>query len=128
MKRYGLEADLVNLVKQSPPSLEPYRNIVVGTGVRRGRVYGEALLFLGSSFGDRVLAYYTCSGFIHPKTYEETVTMYTTDVLAGYQGFKPVATVAFGGYLKILGVQVSRKMNLSRVEAWALELGKRFSR
>ncbi len=126
-KKYGLEVDLVNLMKQPAPNLDSYRNVVVGTGVRSGKVYGEALAFLGRDFGDRRLAYYTCSGFIYPKTYSETVTAYTTNVLAGYRNFKPVATVAFGGYLKILGLPVSRKMDMARVEAWAVELGKRLS-
>jgi hypothetical protein len=53
--------------------------------------------------------------------------MYTTDVLVNYSKFKPVATEAFGGYLKVLGLKVSRKMDMAKVEAWAVELGKKFT-
>jgi menaquinone-dependent protoporphyrinogen IX oxidase len=125
--KYGLEADLVNLRKQSAPSLEPYRNVIVASGVQRGEIYGETLRFLDQDFGDRRLAYFTCSGFIYPKTYEETASMYITGVLANYPKFKPVATAAFGGYLKILGFSVSRKMDMAKVEAWAVELGKKLT-
>lgn len=123
--KYGLEADLVNIGKQSAPSLEPYGNVIVATGVQRGEIYDETRRFLNQDFGNRKLAYFTCSEFIYPKTYEETVAMYINDVLANYPKFKPVATAAFGGYLKDLGLKVSRKMDMAKVEAWAVELGKR---
>jgi len=125
--KYGLEVDLVNLRKQSAPSLEPYRNVIVATGVQQGEIYGETRRFLDQDFGNRKLAYFTCSAFIYPKTYEETVAMYITDVLANYPKFKPVATAAFGGYLKVLGFSVSRKMDMAKVEAWAVELGQKLT-
>ncbi|MCJ7762705.1 flavodoxin domain-containing protein [Candidatus Bathyarchaeota archaeon] len=125
--KYGLESDLVILKKQSAPSLEPYRNVIVASGVQQGEIYGETLKFLDQDFGNRKLAYFTCSAFIYPKTYEETVSMYITGVLADYPKFKPVATAAFGGYLKILGRSVPHKMDMVKVEAWAVELGKKLT-
>lgn len=118
---------MVNLRKQSAPSLEPYRNVIVATGVQRGEIYSETRSFLDQDFGDRQVAYFTCSGFIYPKTYEETVSMYITGVLANYPKFKPVATASFGGYLKVLGLRVSRKMDVAKVEAWAVDLGKKLT-
>jgi menaquinone-dependent protoporphyrinogen IX oxidase len=125
--KYALQVDLINLAKQQPPSLDSYSNIIVGTGVQKGKIYEEAKAFLAQNFGDRQLAYFTCSGFIYPKTYEETLAMYATDLLANYPNFKPVACEAFGGYLKILGVSVSRKMDKTKVEAWAEKLGAKLS-
>ena len=125
--KYGLQVDLVNLGKQSAPSLEPYNNVIVASGVRKGAIYDETLKFLDQDFGNRRLAYFTCSGFIYPKTYEETVARYITDVLANYPNFKPVATEAFGGYLKILGLPVSKKMDPAKVQAWAEDVGKKFT-
>jgi menaquinone-dependent protoporphyrinogen IX oxidase len=125
--KYGLEAGLVNLRKQSAPSLEPYRNVIVASGVQQGAIYDETRRFLDQDFGNRKLGYFTCSGFIYPKTYEETVAMYIADVLANYPKFKPVATAAFGGYLKILGRSVPHKMDMAKVEAWAVELGKKLT-
>ena len=126
--KYGLQVDLVNLRKQSAPSLDAYRNIVVGTGVQKGEIYDETRAFLSSNnFANKQLAYFTCSGYIYPKTYEETVARYITGELANYPKLKPIATESFGGYLKILGLPVSRKMDMAKVEAWAEGLGKKFT-
>jgi menaquinone-dependent protoporphyrinogen IX oxidase len=123
----GLQVDLVNLAKQSPPNLDLYNNIVVGSGVQKGKIYPETKAFLAKDFSGKKLAYFTCSGFIYPKTHDETLARYATAELANYPNFKPVATEAFGGYLKILGLHVSRKMDMAKVEAWAQELNKKFS-
>jgi menaquinone-dependent protoporphyrinogen IX oxidase len=37
--KYGLEVDLVNLKKNSSPDLAQYKNVIVGSGVRVGKVY-----------------------------------------------------------------------------------------
>ncbi len=127
-EKFALEVDLVNLAKQSAPSLEPYGNIVVGTGVQRGEIYEETKFFLAKDFRGKRLAYFTCSGFIYPKTREETAARYITGVLSNYPEFKPIATESFGGYLKILGFPVSRKMDPAKVAAWAEEVGKKFTK
>lgn len=125
--KYQLQVDLVNLRKQAAPSFQSYKNVIVASGVQKGVIYTETLQFLNREFGNRQLAYFTCSGFIYPKTYEDTVSRYITNVLANYPNFKPVSTEAFGGYLKILGLSVSRKMDPSKVQVWADELGKKFT-
>ncbi len=124
---YGLQVDLANLQKQIAPNLNLYRNVVVGTGVRGGKIYDETKAFIGNNFAGKQLAYYTCSGFIYPKTYDEVVAAYTTNILAEYPSFKPSANEAFGGILKIIGIPVSRRIDMAKVEAWAVELGKKFS-
>ncbi len=126
--KYNFWVDLANLAEQSVPYLGEYSGIIVGTGVRKGKIYPETEFFLSKDFGDRPLAYYTCSGFIYPKTYDETVAAYTTNILANYPNFKPVTTEAFGGYIKIVGIPVSRKMDMAKVAAWADKLGKEFSK
>ncbi len=124
--KYGLHVDEVNLGKQSAPSIAPYKNVIVASGVRRGEIYDETLQFLNQDFGRRRVAYFTCSGFIYPKSYDETVRLYTQEVLANFPRFNPIATEAFGGYLKILGLPVSRKMDPNKVDSWAEQLGKEF--
>ncbi len=125
--KYSLQVDEVNLAKQQAPSIAPYRNVIVASGVRKGAVYDETLQFLSRDFSGKRVAYFTCSGFIYPKTYEETVALYIKGVLASYPRLHPVATAAFGGYLKVLGVSVARKMDPAKVEAWAEQLGQAFS-
>jgi menaquinone-dependent protoporphyrinogen IX oxidase len=126
--KFGLEVDLLNLRKQPAPNLGPYKNIIVGTGVRKGEVYSETLSFLDQDFSGKRLAYFTCSAFIYPKTQEETVARYITGVLANYPHFKPVAAESFGGYLKILGITASSKMDMAKIEDWAEELGKKLTK
>jgi menaquinone-dependent protoporphyrinogen IX oxidase len=125
--KFNFWVDITNLREQSVPYAEEYSGIIVGTGVQKGKIYAETEFFLAKDFGKRPLAYFTCSGFIYPKTYEETVAAYTTNILATYPNFKPVATEAFGGYIKILGVPVPRKMDMAKVEAWADTVGTKFS-
>ena len=44
--KFQLEVDLVDLKEQTPQDLAQYQNIIVGGGVRGGKVYGKALKFL----------------------------------------------------------------------------------
>jgi menaquinone-dependent protoporphyrinogen IX oxidase len=49
-EKSGLEVDVVDLERQPRPDLTPYRNIVVGGGVRTGGVYGKAVEFMKQDF------------------------------------------------------------------------------
>jgi menaquinone-dependent protoporphyrinogen IX oxidase len=121
--KYELEVDIANLRKISP-NIELYKNVVVGAGVRAGKVYDEALKFLKQDFGDRKVAFFVCCGGAgDPKTYEDSCTKYLTNVLANYPNVKPVATEAFGGRMKILGKTVFDKFDPAKIRAWAENLG-----
>ena len=48
---------------KSSPDLTQYRNIVVGGGVRGGRVYGKALKFLENDFTGKKVAFYISSSW-----------------------------------------------------------------
>jgi menaquinone-dependent protoporphyrinogen IX oxidase len=120
---YHLEVDLINLGKTFP-SLEQYRNVVVGAGVRAGKVYGEALKFLKENFGDRKVAFFVCCGGAgDPKKYEDSCDKYLKNVLANYPDLKPVASEAFGGRMKILGKTVFDNVNSAKIRSWAATLG-----
>lgn len=126
--KFNFWVDMVNLTEQSVPYFEEYSGIIIGTGVRNGEIYAETDFFLSKDFGNRPIAYYTCSGFAFSKTYEETVTAYTTNVLAKHPKVKPVTTETFRGYTKVLGLTVNRKLDMARIEAWANEIGEKFSK
>jgi len=69
------EVDLFDLRKASP-KLAEYDNVVVGAGVRGGKVYGEALKFLKQGFGERKVAFFVCCGGAgDPKNYEDVCTL-----------------------------------------------------
>lgn len=121
--KFNSEVDLVDLRKSSP-NLAGYGNVVVGSGVRAGKVYGEALEFLKKDFGDRKVAFFVCCGGAgDPKKYDESCTKYVTDVLAKYPNFKTVATEAFGGKMTVLGRKLFDNVDPEKIRAWTQTLG-----
>ena len=125
--KYQLEVDLINL-KKGFPALVSYKNVVVGAGVRGGKVYGEALEFLKENFGDRKVAFFVCCGGAgDPKNYEDSCNKYVIKVLANYPNLKPVASEAFGGRMKILGKTIFDNIDSSKIRAWAEILGNKLT-
>lgn len=124
--KYDLDVDVVNLRKDKKKlsNLDQYTNVVVGSGIRQGKGYNEALDFLKQDFRDKKVAFFVCSGDAgDPQKYEEACTKYITDVLANYAGLKTVATEAFGGRQKMLGRIVFDNFNPEKISEWAEKLG-----
>jgi menaquinone-dependent protoporphyrinogen oxidase len=125
--KFGFTVDVVNL-KRDRPNISGYNNIVVGAGVRAGKVYDEALKFLNQDFGTRKVAFFVCCGGAgDPKTYNESCTKYLVNVLAKFPNLRTVATDAFGGCMKVLGKQVFDTRDPAKVNAWAETVGKQFT-
>lgn len=126
--RYGLEVDTVDLRKNPSPDLAPYRNVVIGSGVRVQKVYKEALRFLEKDFGDRKVAiFFSSLEAGEPKSYNDAIRKYITSVLAKYPHVKPIAAEVFGGRMKILGFTVADHRDMGKVKAWAEEFGKKLT-
>ena len=126
--KYQLEVDLVDLRKQKAPDLSGYRNIIIGSGVRVGKVYDKALKFLESALGDKRVAFYVCSAEAGtPGSYDKAKLKFVENVLANYPDVKPIATEAFGGRIKMLGKTIADNRDMAKVEAWAEELGKKLT-
>jgi len=126
--KYGLEVDLVDLKVQKVPDLAQYRNVVLGGGVRAGKVYNKALKFLENDLSGKHVAFFVSSGQAGaPASYEKAKVKFVEDTLANYPKINPVATEAFGGRIKILGKTVTDNRDMVKVEAWAEELGKKFT-
>ena len=125
--KYGLEVDLVNLRKDSP-NLAQYENIIIGAGVRGGKVYREALNFLKQDFDNKKVAFFvSCGGAGDPNNYEKSCTKYITEILAHYPSAKVVATEAFGGHWKIFGKTIFNNVDPAKIRAWAETLGNRLA-
>ena len=60
--KYELEVDLVDLKEQKVPDLAQYRNVIVGGGVRAGKVYDKALRFLENDLSGKKVAFFVSSG------------------------------------------------------------------
>lgn len=126
--KYGLEVDLVDLKVQKVPDLAQYPNVVLGGGVRAGKVYNKALKFLENDLSGKHVAFFVSSAQAGaPASYENAKVKFVEDTLANYPKINPVATEAFGGRIKILGKTVTDNRDMVKVEAWAEELGKKFT-
>jgi len=125
--KFQLEVDLVNLKKVANPNLTLYRNVVVGAGVRGGRIYGGALKFLKQDFSGKNVAFYTCSSWAGtPGSYENAKKKYTEKTLTKYPNIKFVCAEALGGRIRYFGKTMLDNRDPEKVEVWAEELGKKF--
>lgn len=125
--KYQLEVDLVDLKKEDP-SLEQYGFVVVGAGVRGGRIYSKALNLLKNDFIGKRLAFFTSSSWGGtPGSYENAKTRFVNKTLSKYPNLNLVGAEAFGGRIRYFGKTMLDNTDLSKVEAWAEEIGKKFT-
>jgi menaquinone-dependent protoporphyrinogen IX oxidase len=126
--KYGLEVDLVNLKKQDVCDLGQYRNVVVGAGVRGGRIYGGALKLFKSDLGGKRVAFFTSSSWGGtPGSYENAKARFVIKTLAKYPQVNFVGSEAFGGRIRYFGKTMLDNTDPAKVEAWALEVGRKFT-
>ncbi len=126
-QKYGFEVDIVNLRKNQHPDISPYKNVIVGSGVRVQRVYKEAVRFLEKNDfeGKNVALFILSLEAGNPKSYDNAVAKYIKKLLEKYPHVKPIATEAFGGRMKVLGFTVADARDFGKVEAWAENLGEK---
>jgi len=125
--KFQLDVDLVDLKKQKSPDLSLYENIILGGGVRGGRVYGKALKFLKNDFSGKKLAFFVSSSWAGtPGSYDNAKARFVDKNLAKCLKINPVGSEAFGGRIRYFGKTMLDNTDLAKVEAWAEELGKKF--
>ena len=96
--------------------------------MRTGRIYGKALKCLENNFDGKKVAFFVSSGQGgDPKSYADAKAKFVENTLSKYPNVNAVSTEAFGGRMKILGKTVLDTVYLAKGEAWADELGKKFS-
>jgi menaquinone-dependent protoporphyrinogen IX oxidase len=126
--KYGLEVDLVDLRKQKSPDISAYRNVIIGGGVRGGKVYGKTLKFLENDLTSKKVAFYVSSSWAGtPGSYETAKTKFVENTLAKYPKVNPVSTEAFSGRIRYFRKTMVDNTDLAKVEVWAEELGKKFT-
>jgi menaquinone-dependent protoporphyrinogen oxidase len=124
-EKHAFEVDVVNLRENPSPDLTHYKNIFVGSGVRMGKWYKQALKFLENNFENRnVVVFLSSCTAGDPEKHDEAITKYIDDVLAKYPDIKPIAAEAFGGRMKMFGKTVTDNCDMDKVRAWAEEVGK----
>ena len=126
--KYLLEVDLVDLREQKVPNPSQYKNIVVGSGVRVGKVYKKALKFLENDLSEKNVAFSVSSSWAGtPGSYDNAKTKFVENTLAKYSKINPINTEAFGGRIRYLRKTMVDNTDLAKVEAWAEQLGKQFT-
>jgi menaquinone-dependent protoporphyrinogen IX oxidase len=126
--KYQLEVDIVDLGVQKIADCSLYRNIVIGGGVRAGKIYGKALKCLENNFEDKKVAFFVCCGQGgDTKSYADAKAKFAENTIAKYPNVNAVSTEVFGGRMTILGKKVIDNLDLIKVEAWAETLGKAFT-
>jgi len=125
--KFQIEVDLVDLKEQKPLELTQYQNVIVGGGVRVGRVYGKALKFLENDLTGKKVAFFVSSSWAGtPGSYVKAKTKFVEKTLTKYPKINSVTTEAFGGRIRYFRKTMLDNTDLARVEVWAEELGKKF--
>jgi len=123
--KHKLDVDIINLTKNPKPDISQYRNVVIGSGVRMGRWYKQALKLMESDFYNKRVALFLSSCEAgEPDKHEQSITKYIKKVLEKYPHLKPVAAEAFGGRMKMFGKTITDNYDAEKVKRWAEEVGK----
>ncbi len=125
--KFQFEVDLVDLKEQKPLELTQYQNVIVGGGVRAGRVYGKTLKFLENDFTGKKVAFFISSSWAGtPGSYDNAKAKFVEKTLTKYPKINTVGTEAFGGRIRYFKKTMVDNTDLAKVEVWAEELGKKF--
>jgi menaquinone-dependent protoporphyrinogen IX oxidase len=110
-----MNVDLVDLMRNHDPDLTKYRNVIVGTGVRMQRVYGDGVRFLEKDFGDRKVAIYITT--LEPR--EDVMKKYVEKILQQNTRLKPFAIEVCGGRMRFLGRTSQDQCDIGKAKEWA---------
>lgn len=126
--KYGLEVDTVNLHQEARPNFTQYGTVIVGSGIRMGKWYKEALKFLENDFQSRNVALFVCSMYEggKPETYPTAVKR-LEKVSEEHLRTKPFAIEAFGGRMRFAGRVTADNMDMNKINTWAESLGEKIS-
>ena len=115
--------DVVNLRKREP-NIHNYTKIIIGSGIRAGRIYKEAKEFLKKDFGiKKVALFVTC---MEPE--KDARRKYIDSILEMNKSIKPVSTAVFCGRIKILWKTIAdgTEEDKEKVRKWSAEVLKKF--
>jgi menaquinone-dependent protoporphyrinogen IX oxidase len=123
---FGLSVDIVDL-KASSPDIDDYSNVIIGSGVRMGRVYKKALKFMENDFsGNNIAVFLSSLEGEDEKSHEEAIEKYVEKEVKTRLNVEPVAAETFGGRIKIFGFSVQDNIDREKIRDWAKEVGEKF--
>ena len=112
------QVDVVNLKKNHNPDLAPYRNVIVGSGIKMQRMHGDGRRFLEKDFGDKKVAVFLSS--LEPR--DEAIEKYIEKILDKNKKLKPVDIEVFGGRMRFLGKTREDKMDVDKAKEWVQKI------
>ncbi len=116
---FKMQVELVNLRTNHNPNLTPYRNIIVGTGIQKFRMYKEGVEFLEmTDFGDRNVVIFLSS--LMPR--DEVIKRYIDVIIQKNPKLKPLAVEVFGGRMKVFGRTITDKTDIEKSKTWARKI------
>jgi menaquinone-dependent protoporphyrinogen IX oxidase len=114
-----MQVDIVNLRTDHNPNLTPYRNVIVGTGIQKFRMYEEIAEFLEKTdFGDRKVVIFLSS--LMPR--DEVIKRYINVIIKKNPKLKPLAVEVLGGRMKVFGRTITDKTDIEKSKAWARKI------
>ncbi len=123
-EKHGFEVDVVNLVVNKKPDLEPYQHIFIGSGIRMGMWYRRAARLLKKSFkGKNVVLFLSACSAGAPESYDTAIEKYIKNVLEKHRNLNPIAYEAFGGRMEMGGKVTDNTAPKEKVAKWAGEVG-----
>ena len=116
---FKMQVELVNLKNDHNPNLTPYRNIIVGTGIKKFKMHKEGAEFLEKTvFGDRKVMIFLSS--LMPR--DEAIKKYVDVIIQKNIKLKPLAVEVLGGRMKILGRTIQDITDIEKSKAWARKI------
>jgi menaquinone-dependent protoporphyrinogen IX oxidase len=116
---FKMQVELLNLKKDHSPNLMPYRNIIVGAGIKKFKMYKEGVEFLEKTdFEDRKVVIFLSS--LMPR--DEAIKKYIDVIIQNNTKLKPLAVEVLGGRMKILGRTITDKTDIEQSRSWARKI------
>ena len=117
---FKMQVDIVNLNKDHNPKLTPYRNVVVGAGIRTFKMHKEGAEFLEKTdFGDRNIAIFLSA--LEPR--DRAIKRYVNVILQKNINLKPIAVEVFGGRIRMLGITSVDITDIEKAKEWVRKIG-----
>jgi menaquinone-dependent protoporphyrinogen IX oxidase len=119
---FKMQADVVNLQTVHHPDLTPYRNVIVGAGIRMFRMHKEGAEFLEKTdFGERNVAIFLSS--LVPR--DAAIKKYVDVILQKNTKLKPFAVEVFGGRMRLFGRTSQDMTDIEKAKEWTRHIAER---
>ena len=132
-EKYQQQVTVIDLDKSkiNEKQLQEYNNIIIGSGIRKGKWYKRPLKLLKSNFKDQKIFIYICSMGATAARKEKKLELfeskqneYLEKIIEKEMKNKPISVAIFGGKKKDKGKEKRENWKKEEVEKWADKIGK----